>query len=102
MQSGGASRETCFVFHNKHNYDTMAFKDNAAYKPPLAQDYEGEEDVENPALQVPLVKVLEMSKRQHAIAVLFDISVPVKVMLSIWFFFAIAVDVLLLVLISLV
>jgi hypothetical protein len=105
MQSGGASRETCFVFHNKHNYDTMAFKDNAAYKPPLAQDYEGEEDVENPAPeshQVPLVEVLEMSKRQHAIAVLFDISVPVKVMLSIWFFFAIAVDVLLLVLISLV
>jgi hypothetical protein len=50
----------------------MTFKDNAAYKPPLAQDYEGEDDVENPAPepQVPLVEVLEMSKRQHAIAVL--------------------------------
>jgi hypothetical protein len=58
MQSGGASRGTCFVFHNKHNYDTMAFKDNAAYKPSLAQDYEGEEEVENPAPepQVPLVE----------------------------------------------
>jgi len=58
MQRGGASHETCFVFLNKHNYDTMAFKDNATYKPPLAQDYEGEEDVENPAPepQVPLVE----------------------------------------------
>jgi hypothetical protein len=50
----------------------MTFKDDTAYKPPLAQDYEGEEDVENPAPepQVPLVEVLEMSKRHHAIAVL--------------------------------
>jgi hypothetical protein len=89
MQSGGASRETCFVFHNKHNYDTMAFKYNAAYKPPLAQDYQGEEDVENPALQVPLVEVLEMSKRQHAIAVLstFRFHTFASLLSSILFFY---------------
>jgi hypothetical protein len=36
----------------------MAFKDNATYKPPLTQDYEGEEDVENPAPE-PQVALVE-------------------------------------------